>query len=361
MSFDMKQNMSRVFYTLIMGFSITISALAEPDVLDRPAIMRSSERTTTSVLLALEKAGKRLVAVGERGLILWSDDDGKSWQQAKVPVSVTLTSISFVNDKEGWVTGHSGIVLQTKDGGLSWNKLLDGKRAAELVLEEAKKSNASKAFVADAQRLLSDGPDKPFLDVHFFDSNNGLIVGAYGLIFSTTNGGITWKPLQEKIDNPKGLHIYSIHDAGDAIYLAGEQGSIFVSKNNEDAYKVINTPYQGTYFGVLAAGENLIAFGMRGNAYWSSDKGLSWQKCDSPVTNTLTAGVRMSDGHVVLVDDGGNVLISKDSGKHFTKSELPKVTPLSAAIETTNGQLLFAGVRGINKASQNQTDLDNKK
>ena len=91
-------------------------------------------------MLAITRAGARLVAVGERGSILLSDDSGVSWRQAKVPVSVTLTAVQFPNAKAGWAVGHLGVVLHSADGGETWAKQLDGREAASLVLEAAKKN-----------------------------------------------------------------------------------------------------------------------------------------------------------------------------------------------------------------------------
>ncbi len=52
------------------------------------------------------KAGNRLVAVGERGIVLLSDDAGLNWKQVDVPVSVTLTGVQFVSPMKGWAIGH---------------------------------------------------------------------------------------------------------------------------------------------------------------------------------------------------------------------------------------------------------------
>lgn len=354
MRFDMTNSMSLACCALFLGLSASAPARAEPDVLDRPALMRTEARTTTSVLLAVHTAGRRIVVAGERGVILWSDDGASHWQQARVPVSVTLTGLSFADDKNGWAIGHSGIVLGTRDGGQSWTKLLDGKQAADIVAAEAAQPGSSPGFIADAQRLVADGADKPFLGVHFSDARNGLVVGAYGLIFSTKDGGASWTPRQARIDNPKGLHLYAIHATEDTVYVAGEQGALFAAPGLDGDFKALRTPYQGSYFGLLTAGKALIVFGMRGNAYWSGDKGMTWQRCDIPGTNTLTGGIRLQDGRVVLVDDGGNVLLSQDDGRRFTRAAMPKTTPLAAVGESADGQLLLAGVRGISAAPRPQ-------
>ena len=72
------------------------------------------------VLQASAVAGQRLVAAGARGHIVYSDDRGASWQQAKVPVSADLTALHFVDARQGWAVGHEGVVLHTADGGASW-------------------------------------------------------------------------------------------------------------------------------------------------------------------------------------------------------------------------------------------------
>src|SRR6187431_1150892 len=64
------------------------------DVLDTPAL--TSALASRAPLSALARAGEnRLVAAGQRGHILWSDDGGAKWQQATVPLSSDLLALSF--------------------------------------------------------------------------------------------------------------------------------------------------------------------------------------------------------------------------------------------------------------------------
>ena len=70
------------------------TANAEIALLDIPAQM--SKHSSKSVLLSLTRAGNRIVAVGERGYILISDDNGITWLQVTVPVSVALTSVFLI-------------------------------------------------------------------------------------------------------------------------------------------------------------------------------------------------------------------------------------------------------------------------
>src|SRR5690606_34038169 len=153
------------------------SASAVPDVLDMPAL--ATHRAQQSLQLGISRAGQRLVSVGARGLVQLSDDDGATWRQAShVPVSVTLTDVEFVSAEQGWAVGHSGVVLSSADGGETWVRRMDGNQAAQLVLEGARQQLAQGAegaerAVRNAEFLVADGPDKPFLDVTFADEQHG--------------------------------------------------------------------------------------------------------------------------------------------------------------------------------------------
>lgn len=333
---------------------LAAQAKAEPDLLERPALQ--SPRGAKSVLLAVARADKRLVAVGERGVILLSDDNGNTWRQAKVPVSVSLTNVRFASPRKGWAVGHSGVVLHTLDGGESWFKQLDGRQAAQLEFEAAqaaaKKADDANAQrrLAEAQRVVDDGPDKPFLDANFADENNGFIVGAYGLMFATQDGGKLWRSWMGRIDNPKGKHLYSIHAAGRDLYIAGEQGALFRSNDDGQTFLEIKTPYAGTYFGVLTAPKGeLIVYGLRGNAYWSGDAGRNWQKIETGPPVTFTAGVALGDGSVVLADQDGNVFQSRDQGRTFRPLPVDQRFPFTGVIQAADGKLILSGTRGITR------------
>ena len=64
-----------------------------------PAIQ--SPQAENSFIIDVVHAGDRLVSVGERGHILYSDDQGKRWHQADVPVSISLTAVNFPVPEKG--------------------------------------------------------------------------------------------------------------------------------------------------------------------------------------------------------------------------------------------------------------------
>lgn len=91
-------------------------------------IVRQKEKTNNSPdanhLFAAAAFNGRLWTVGERGTVLQSNLEGKSWQRARVGTPrVSLNSIAFGNDGLGFIVGNRGAVLRTEDGGVTWERL----------------------------------------------------------------------------------------------------------------------------------------------------------------------------------------------------------------------------------------------
>ena len=99
-------------------------------VLQQPAFPTATRRSPARANPS--NTARAALAVGERGIVLLSDDSGMTWRQARVPVSVSLTAVQFVDAEQGWAVGHLGVVLHTEDGGETWHKQLDGERACLL-------------------------------------------------------------------------------------------------------------------------------------------------------------------------------------------------------------------------------------
>lgn len=274
-----------------------------------------------SPLYGVARAGKRIVAVGQRGHIVFSDDDGASWRQARVPVSSDLVAVSFPTDLHGWAVGHGGVVLHSSDGGASWIKQLDGRLSAELAVrhfEAAAGDAAAEELLAREKRLVTDGGTQPLLSVYFENERTGYVVGTFNRIFRTDDGGKSWVPWMANTENPDELHFNAVVGNGKRLYLAGERGMVWVL-DDSGRFVARPTPYEGSLFGVVADGpDTLIAFGMRGSAFRSADAGRSWEKVSLGTTVGITGGVISPAGEVVLVTQGGTIARSRDGGKSFS-------------------------------------------
>jgi len=300
------------------------------------------------VLLGLARAGNRLVAVGERGLVLLSDDHGLSWRQARVPVSVTLTAASFPAPRSGWAIGHAGTVLHSADGGETWERQLDGNAVGQLLAAAAPHPAQAPEQAALARQLIADGPDKPLLDVVFQDERNGIVAGAYGLLLRTSDAGKTWTPLMSRVDNPKGLHWYAVRASGDSIWLAGEQGLLAHSADGGKTFANVTAPYRGTWFTLAALPDGgIVLGGLKGNAYRVAGAGGHFDRLDGYPAVSLSASLVLADGRLLFANQAGQLFIAGARGQDARMVPQPFPAPLAALAQAANGDVIVAGVRGV--------------
>ncbi len=249
-------------------------------------------KTTMERLLLIDAArmGNRVVAVGDHGYIVYSDDNGESWQRAKVasttPVPL-LTGVFFADPKTGWAVGHDAVIFATADGGETWTP-----------------------------QFSAPGEQKPLLSVLFLDKNTGFAVGAYGSFYETADGGKTWTA-HKIIDDDK--HLNAIAKIGaDKLLIAGEAGTLLLSGDNGKTWTPLPSPYKGSFFGTLGADDGaIVVYGLRGKIFRSADLGKTWQTVDNASVATLLGGTRLPDGALVIAGNAGTVLVSRDNGRSF--------------------------------------------
>jgi photosystem II stability/assembly factor-like uncharacterized protein len=352
------------------------------DVLQTPA--KASELAIKNPLLAVTSAGDRLVTVGVRGHILYSDDAGNTWRQASVPVSSDLTAVHFSSAEQGWAVGHDGVVLHSADGGETWQKQLDGFQvgelmvdyfskqlaalpppsAAEIAEEEAQaiaaeedydnyvappptRRQAAAKLVDDATFVKEKGADKPFLDVWFQDEYTGWVVGAFGLAMQTSDGGKSWTPVNDKIDNPQGFHLIGFAAVDGERFIVGEAGLVLRLNWATGRFESLETPYEGSFFGVTGKPGVVIIYGLRGHAFASNDKGNTWKALHTGLNNAMTASAVDELGIIYLMSQAGHVLRSTDSGKSFQEILQSSMSPIAGATAASPTSLALVGRRGV--------------
>ena len=349
---------------------LSAPAFALTDVLDTPAM--KSDQAADHLLLDVATAGANFVAVGARGHIILSDDDGSSWQQVDVPVSVMLTAVHFPDSSNGWAVGHGGVVLHSNDGGASWVKQFDGNLANKSIIQqsqdvvselEAQLDVASEEDLEDleyeleeAQFALEDaqldaevGASKPFLDVFFQNSRVGFAVGAYGFIFKTEDGGQTWVNYGDRMDNIDRFHLNAISKVGDTLIVAGEAGVMFRSEDDGDSWETVDSPYDGSFFGLIATGDKnvVLAFGLRGNLFRSEDAGQTWERLDTGTESTLMGAANDGSGKISIVGNSGSVLLSQDGGRTFSESVRENRLGNVSTVYAGGRRMLMVGESGL--------------
>ena len=310
--------MKHVFGAAVLGCGLVVSAAlaqvpAGPDA-GGPVPATTLERL---LLLDADRAGARVVAVGDRGAIVYSDDQGKTWRYAKAPAAPLLTAVDFVEDQVGLAVGHDAVILRSADRGETWTQV----------------------FSAPAEQ-------RPLLDVLFLDRDHAIAVGAYGACYESADGGRTWAARKVIADDK---HLNAIVDLGERrLLILGEAGTLLISPDAGATWNPVASPYKGSFFGGLVAHDRaVIAFGLRGRIFRSTDKGATWKPVDDAAPAALMGGDKLPDGALVLAGAAGRALVSRDDGKSFQPVTTGTSRALAKAILGGPNEVLLLGEAGV--------------
>ncbi len=269
------------------------------------------------LLLDATTNGPAIIAVGERGAIIRSNDSGQTWQLLPSPTRATLTGISFADNNQGWIVGHDGLILATHDGGNTWTPQLNN-------------------------------PALSFLDVLALDDHRAVAIGSFGSCFTTDDGGTTWtqrKPLEED------LHLNRLTATADGtLFIAGERGTLLRTTRNLETFTATPTGYEGSFFGVLPLGPaTALAYGLRGHVYRTEDHGASWKPITIATPTLLMTAVKLKSGPIILAGQARAFFVSTDDGRTFHPWQPGLTTAVAELLEAPNGTLLAFGEAGITR------------
>ncbi|MBP1688045.1 MAG: uncharacterized protein H6Q33_4188 [Deltaproteobacteria bacterium] len=131
---------------------------------------------------------------GQEGLILHTRDGGATWQPQKSGTDVYLFSIHFIDRQHGWAVGDKSILVETRNGGATWSlrKIIP----------------ASQKDLSPEEALVSQDP--VLYDVQFLDAVTGWVVGEFGKIYHTTDGGQSWTEQEQSLLGDQVIDILDI-------------------------------------------------------------------------------------------------------------------------------------------------------
>jgi len=93
-------------------------------------------------------------------------------------------------------------------------------------------------------------------------------------------------------------------------------------------------------------GEKLLAFGLRGHLYRSSDGGSSWSRIDTGTVALLDGAAQLAAGDIAIVGFSGVVLVSRDGGQTFALLQQADRAGLSAAVTVGDESIAAVGEDG---------------
>lgn len=312
--------------TLIAG----VAREARGDQTAGPAKGRTWENYFGVALLPSDRA----VVVGDKGLIMTSDDQGHTWQRQQVKKgfkNFDLYSVAFAPDGvHGWAVGDGGAVFRSEDKGATWSSQ-ESKQTAALL----------KVAAIDAQHACAVGEhgtvictvdagttwsaqkfeDFVFFDLAFTDANNGWAVGEFATTIRTADGGKTWA-----IETGGQRNLTS--DPSFAIAFENASNGLILGLNGED----MTTDDGGkTWKSGTLAGQHHSFYAAAGmpsggapGIYIGGQDGVTARvaggevlAAPSATANSITA-LALSPHLGLAVGMGGTIMRSTDEGQHWS-------------------------------------------
>ncbi len=283
---------------------------AAPATTDRPAW-----RKIHGVLLAIARAGNRLVAVGDRGTVLLSDDQGVSWRPIDSGTDVLLTATIFTSGDEGWAVGQDSTILHTADAGVHWTS-----------------------------QLSAPGKDQALFSIASLGPNHLVASGAYALMLETTNAS-TWTPV--KLPNlDEDYHLNCVMPHGADVVVTGEAGHAFV--RHGVTWTPMPVGYEGSQFGCLTTKNgDMYSFGLRGSLFIATATAPAWHRIDTGEQRSIFGGTVLADGNLAMVGSNGLVLLYDPQSKAVHTLPPPTGVSLSGVAEAGGGKLVAVGEDGV--------------
>lgn len=233
--------------------------------------------------------------VGSNSTLLETIDGGKTWEERKLELgdqNYRFTSVDFSGD-EGWIIGEPSILLHTTDGGTSWSRIplseklpgapntivALGPKSAEMsttvgaIYQTKDAGQTWKAMVEEAVGVVRN--------ISRSDDGKYVAVSARGNFYSTWEPGqAAW--VQHQRNSSKRLQNMGFGKDG-RLWLLARGGNLqFSNPEDIEAWEEPITPEFSTSWGLLDLAyrtpQEIWLAGGSGNLLCSLDGGKTWQK-----------------------------------------------------------------------------------
>ncbi|MEQ8662867.1 MAG: YCF48-related protein, partial [Gammaproteobacteria bacterium] len=273
-----------------LGTGATSPALSQDNADGEQAIEIVRMGIPHDALYALDMSGEWGLTVGNFGLMLETTDGGATWEIQKPVSKLALLGVVRANKRQV-VVGQQGLVMTREDGG-EWS-------------------------------VVDSGFSQRLLNVDMNASGLTFTIGEFGFVARSRDYGATWEEVtldwNEYNDEGYEPHLYDaiVEDDG-TVFIAGEFGLILRSTDGGETWAVMHQGEESV-FEMEFAGDGSgtgYAVGQEGLVLRTPDRGLTWQQINVD-TNSNLLGVWSGNGEVVVTGIR-QMLRSSDDGASFS-------------------------------------------
>lgn len=219
-----------------------------------------------------------------------------------------FSNVFFLDENEGYVSGSTGKIHKTTDGGTTWTAQVTG---TTQTINDVYFTDSTTGFACGAgltflktldggttwQPVTLPNPNAYALNkIYFRDAMNGVVTGVGGLIFTTIDGGISWTLATTNTVQ----QLYNARYINNTYYVVGTNGVILTSTNNGASWSLQDIGIKDLYS--IAASANTIYIGSEDLVYQSINNGATWTTHIEDVTmsNLSQASFSSSDTGLIV-------------------------------------------------------------
>lgn len=301
-----------------------------------PLSIQEKSLTIHDDLLAIDgRHNGNKIAVGKFGLILLTKDGGKTWQQRPSGTTKTLDAVSFADHEHGFIVGSGGTVLATADGGVTWQAQSSGTKDHLLGVYAVTPENAFAVGAFGTLLSTSDGGRnwrkhefnwdtlierivketglvEPNLNAVCFSSPElGWIVGEFGLVLHTKDGGESWTSQRYGSDLPQ-LYAVKMLDSGRG-WAMGQVGSLIQTSDSGQHWSPVGLESKRDLYHISLESDRGVIVG-EGIVLVSNDGGSNWKPMRLDLEDRWLSGVALKSSEAIAVGQSGTrKLLNLDS------------------------------------------------
>jgi photosystem II stability/assembly factor-like uncharacterized protein len=225
----------------------------------------------------------RVVAAGEDGVTVASDDAGATWAAVGEQLGHGYSRVRAVSTNLVFAVGPNGALARSTDGGHTWSAL--GVSTSEDVI-----------------------------DVSFADAFVGYVVDSAGTVLRTDNGGLSWQILNTGYSStPQAVLALGTQD----LLLIGGRGILRSTDGGQTFTRVRARIVASTrLFNVDRAGGRVFAYGSK-NIIASADRGRTWTKVLRPRKALLASLDFVSSRTGYVLGQNGQVWKTRNGGRRW--------------------------------------------
>jgi photosystem II stability/assembly factor-like uncharacterized protein len=244
--------------------------------------------------------------VGELGRIFRTTDGGLTWERQDAGTKRPFFTVACIDPKTVWIAGKEGSVYGSTDGGATWAP-------------------------------ASTGSTRHLFSLRFPTAARGHGVGDFGTMLHTEDGGKTWQtqPIADIVKlpdsaldtgvDPGDANLYAVTYAdADHAWVVGEFGTIMASTDGGRTWTQQHSPVESTLFGVnFVDAQRGWAVGIDSVILRTTDGGATWTAQESPITQRSFYDVFVQGKVGWIAGDAGTMLKSSDGGSTWVVEPLP--------------------------------------